>query len=545
MAALFAKRAAPALSVTIVEKAHIQRSGCLAMGLNAVNAHLVSGTPEDYLAYIQQDNYGIARDDLVLSIGRRLNRMTEEIERLGVPFPRTPDGDFIARSPRSILMQGESIKPLLAAAVAATGVTVFNRSPVLRLLRNANGDACGAIACDLKTGTFAVLHARTVMICTGGATGLYRPSNPDPAQAKTWYCPYNAGAGLAMGLRIGAEMTSFEMRFVALRTRDSIAPTGTLMLGTGMIQRNARGEAYIQSSEKALGRALTTSERLMATIQEHKAGSGPCCVDISALDRRGYDSLIERYLNMAPSTVLHLLQDVDRPLQKIQICGSEPCINGGHGMAGFWIDENRLTTVPGLYAAGDAAGGAPKKYITGCLAEAQMAVEHMLSCGTPGRRPISDAIIDESLHRACRPLLDQQRDRPSFNAIEDALQDIMEHHAGGSSRHYETNGASLLKARSALEELEQRARSMVARSTHELMRTHETADRILLARTLVEHMLARRETRWPCYQSRTDYPARDDVHFSVFINSRLEDGRIRPFARSLTPPHEPVSLEIG
>ena len=68
MAAIFAKRAAPSCSVIIAEKAHIKRSGCLAMGLNAVNAHLTSGTPEDYLAYVRHDNYDIVRDDLVLTM---------------------------------------------------------------------------------------------------------------------------------------------------------------------------------------------------------------------------------------------------------------------------------------------------------------------------------------------------------------------------------------------------------------------------------------------------------------------------------------------
>ena len=313
MAAIFAKRAAPSCTVTIVEKAHIRRSGCLAMGLNAVNAHLVSGTPEDYLAYVRHDNYDLVRDDLVLSIGRRLNRMTEEIERLGVPFPRTPQGDFVARSPRSILMHGELLKPLLADAVTNAGVTVLNRSPVVRLLRNANGEVCGALAYSMRTNEFIHLSARAVLICTGGASGIYRPSNPGLARTKTWYCPYNAGSGLAMGLRAGAEMTSFEMRFVALRTKDVIAPTGTLVLGTGMRQCNARGLPYTRQKEEMLGRSLTTCERLLFTIQEHKNGSGPCYVDISGLDQSGYDTLIESYLNMAPSIVLHLLGDISRP----------------------------------------------------------------------------------------------------------------------------------------------------------------------------------------------------------------------------------------
>ena len=542
MAAIFAKRAAPSCSITIAEKSNIQRSGCLAMGLNAVNAHLTSGTPEDYLAYVKHDNYDIVRDDLVLSIGRRLNRMTEEIQRLGVPFPRTAQGDFVSRSPRSILMHGELLKPLLADAVMNAGVTVLNRNPVIRLLQNTNGEVCGALAYSMRTNEFIVLNARSVLVCTGGASGIYRPSNPGLARTKTWYCPYNTGAGLAMGLRAGAEMTSFEMRFVALRTKDVIAPTGTLVLGTGMQQCNARGLPYARQKEEMLGRKLTTCERLLFTIQEHKNGSGPCYVDISKLDQPGYDALIESYLNMSPSIVLHLLKDIEQPLRRVEICGSEPYINGGHGMAGFWIGTNRRTTLPGLYAAGDAAGGAPKKYITGCFAEAQMAIEHFLSCEHASSRPgASEATVAQALQEVSNPLTSDPG--LHFQEVEERMQKIMEEYAGGSTQNYETSRDKLLLARSYLEDLEHRARDMAADTPHDLMRTHDTADRIVLARLLVEHLLARRETRWPCYQTRLDYPLRNDIEYKVFINSRLQGGSISLCKRDTTPPYKRAPLE--
>ncbi len=378
MAAIMAKRREPKLSVTILEKAHISRSGCLAMGLNAVNAHLTEGTPHDYLEYVRRDNYGIVRDDLVLSIGERLNRMTGLLEEIGVPLPRDAAGNYIARSRRSIVMLGEHLKPLLARAVLKHGVQVENRTPVYRLLQTGDGRVCGAAGFNLRTGEMVAAHARAVLIATGGASGIYRPSNPGLARTKTWYCPYNAGSGLAMGLRAGAEMTSFEMRFVALRTKDVIAPTGTLVLGARMPQCNARGEPYIRQKEQMLGRSLTTCERLQFTIDEHRKGTGPCYVDVSSLSADEYRDLVESYLNMSPSIALDLLQDTGRPKTRIEICGSEPYVNGGHGMAGFWIDADRRTTLPGLYAAGDAAGGAPKKYITGCFAEAEMAVEHII-----------------------------------------------------------------------------------------------------------------------------------------------------------------------
>ena len=85
--------------------------------------------------------------------------------------------------------------------------------------------------------------------------GLYRPNNPGFSRHKMWYPPFNTGAGYAMGIRSGAEMTTFEMRFIALRCKDTIAPTGTIAQGVGAKQVNSLGEVY----ETKYG--LTTSER--------------------------------------------------------------------------------------------------------------------------------------------------------------------------------------------------------------------------------------------------------------------------------------------
>ena len=543
MAAIFAKQKAPQLDVMVLEKAHINRSGCLAMGLNAVNAYLVDSTPEEYLRYVIKDNYDVLRPDLVLSIGKRLNRMTHMLESFGVPLPRGEDGKYISRSARSIAMLGEHLKPILAETVQKHGVKVFNRIPAYRLLRNKSGDRIAGVAgFTLRTKEFVTVSAKAIILATGGASGIYRPSNPGLARTKTWYCPYNAGSGLAMGLRAGAEMTSFEMRFVALRTKDVIAPTGTLVLGTRMPQCNARGEKYLRTKEDMLGRSLTTCERLLYTIEENKKGKGPCYVDVSTLSQSQYTDLIESYLNMAPSIILDLLRDPEHPKTRIEVCGSEPYINGGHGMAGFWIDENRRTTLPGLHAAGDVAGGAAKKYITGCFAEAEMAIEDILQGW------VSDTKNEIDLSAAKQTIAELQAPFSkkigiTFSDVEERLQKIMEEYAGGCTQNYETNRDKLLLARSYLDGLAEHAREMTAGDIHELMRAHDAADRILLARTLVEHLLDRKETRWPCYQTRLDYPMRNDLEYKLFINSRMKNNTITVFKRALNPPYAPVSAE--
>lgn len=77
---------------------------------------------------------------------------------------------------------------------------------------------------------------------------------------------------------------------------------------------------------------------------------------------------------MAPSQTLKWIESGKNPSeQNVEIEGTEPYIVGGHTASGYWVDTKRRTTVKGLYAAGDVAGGCPQKYVTGALAEGEIA----------------------------------------------------------------------------------------------------------------------------------------------------------------------------
>ena len=93
-----------------------------------------------------------------------------------------------------------------------------------------------------------MVRAKCVLVCTGGAAGLYRPSNPGMAAHRMWYSPFNTGAGLAMGIRAGAEMTSFEFRFIPLRVKDAIAPTGEIAQWLGAPSRSTRSASPTSTS---------------------------------------------------------------------------------------------------------------------------------------------------------------------------------------------------------------------------------------------------------------------------------------------------------
>ena len=108
------------LSVLIAEKANIKRSGCLAAGVNAINAYIVKGRkPQDYVDYATNDANGIVRKDLLLTAAEHFNEVTAEMEKLGLVILKDENGDYVARGNRNIKINGENFKPILADAVNA------------------------------------------------------------------------------------------------------------------------------------------------------------------------------------------------------------------------------------------------------------------------------------------------------------------------------------------------------------------------------------------------------------------------------------------
>ena len=301
------------LNILVAEKANIKRSGCLAAGVNAINAYIVKGRrPQDYVDYATKDAAGIVRNDLLLTAAEEFNEVTADMEKLGLVILKDENGDYVARGNRNIKINGENFKPLLADAVyKSENVDVLNYVNITDLLTE-NGRVYGAVGFSIMEETAYVIHAKAVLIATGGAAGLYKPNNPGFSRHKMWYPPFNTGAGYAMGIRSGAEMTTFEMRFIALRCKDTIAPTGTIAQGVQAKQVNSKGEVY----EHIYG--LTTSQRVYGTVKENQLGHGPCYLKTSGITSEQDQDLLKAYLNMAPSQTLKWIESGKMP--KFSLC---------------------------------------------------------------------------------------------------------------------------------------------------------------------------------------------------------------------------------
>ena len=567
--------------IIVAEKAHIKRSGCLAAGVNAINCYILPNrTVQDYVDYATKDAEGIVRDDLLRTMCERVNGTVHELERLGLVILKDDQGNYVARGNRNIKINGENIKPILASAVESLkNCQVINQLVITDYIVRDNR-IYGAVGFHKETGTIYEIEATYVICATGGASGVYKPNNPGFSRHKMWYSPFNTGAGYAMGILQGAEMTTLEMRFIALRCKDTIAPTGTIAQGVGAKQINGLGENY----ESVYG--ITTSQRVYGTVQEQVEGRGPCYLGTKGISPDQEQDLLKAYLNMAPSQTLRWVERGQGPAtENVEIEGTEPYLVGGHTASGYWVDTHRETTITNLFAAGDVAGGAPQKYVTGALAEGEIAGDEIVrryqeQGETPSvenetwYKEAIDAIVkrytsqmgadggagisrtnDSNLpaHMSDSSVVVRTNDDSAqtsannsailvgihdtstlahIEAKEQRLQNIMDVYAGGISQAYKYTEESLDIAKSKLQALAKDIEQLEANTLHELSYLYELRDRIVVAQALVAHLGGRKETRWHSFGEHGDYPNCSDEGL-VYVNSVYKDGEFQVFQRPL------------
>lgn len=512
-----------ALKILVVEKADVRRSGCLAAGVNALNAYIGKNhTPEDYVDYALADAHGIADRNLLLTMSRRLNSVTAKIESLGLVIEKDAENNYVERGWRNVKINGENIKLILAdAAKKFQNVKILNHVNAANFISDGE-KVYGAYGFSTREEIFYDFRAKVTLVATGGASGLYLPSHAGFSRHQMWYSPFNTGAGYAMGIRAGAEMTTFEMRFIALRCKDTISPTGTLAQGVGAAQINSRGELF----QKNYGN--TTSERVLAVTSENLAGRGPCFLKTVGISDAQQKNLLDAYLNMSPAQTLRWIETNQLPKDfNVEICASEPYIVGGHTASGFFVDVNRQTTLKNLYAAGDVAGGCPQKYVTGAFAEAEIAAENISAV-------IADIELPPERNFDFKDLVKFFKNEKIFSIEEllAAMQYNINAYLGGADQNFSFNENQLNLAKINLERLENLSEKLHAAEMYDLLKICELRERLTVAKVLTEHLRARRETRWAGFYRNFDYPNRDE-NFNCLVNSVTINGATKIIFRKL------------
>ncbi len=566
------------LKVVMVEKAAIERSGATGEGLSAINCYMGQrygwNTPEDYTNYVVNDMMGLAREDLVYDVGRHVDNSVHLLEEWGLPIWKKENGEYERIGRWQIPIHGESIKPVAAepARKAIGPENLYERVAITHLLTDADDPQkiAGAVGFAVRENKFYVFRAKAVIITCGGASNVFRPRSVGEGMGRVWYSVFATGAAYGLMIPIGTEMTQMEHRFVPTRFKDGYGPVGMWFQYFHAQVLNAKGEDYTVTRADELkkyepyGSAIPTPTPLRnhQMFLDIKDGLGPMYMrtdvamqklaegDPAKMDKvrdEAWEDFLDMTISQALTWAAQNIAPEDTPTEVVL---AEPYIMGSHsGEAGAWVSGpediatgdyfwgyNRMTTIKGLFAAGDGVGATPHKFSSGSFTEGRIAAKSAVGyvSDNPAAPSVSDANVRGIQETIWAPLETFEKHKGASSAEEInpnymtpkqglvRLQKIMDEYGGGASTGYTTNKPTLERGIELIEMFREDLVHLAARNRHELMRCWELVHRTWVGESHLRHLLHREETRWPGYYYRSDFPDLDDTNWRVFVNSKFD-----------------------
>jgi len=570
--------------VTLVDKASMERSGAVAMGLSAINLYLGvskgNNTVEDYVSYVKNDLMGIARKDLVANIARHVDSSVHLFEKWGLPIWKDEEGNYVNEGRWQIMIHGESYKNIVSEAAknalrelgedASYYERVFITEPVMF------GDRCiGAVGFSVRENKFYLFKAKAVLDVMGGAVHIFRPKSVGEGLGRSWYPPFNSGASAYFTLKAGAEMTCQEVRFVPVRFKDSYGPVGAWFLLFRSKATNAKGEDYMETRAAELEKwaPYGTSKPTPANLRNYlmllelEEGNGPIYMrtdeaiqklvaeipdekearrKMKELESEAWEDFLDMTISQALNWASHNIMPEESP-SEISAC--EPYFISSHsGASGAWISGPRdlapgehhwgydnMTTVKGLFAAGDASGASSHKFSSGSFTEGRIAAKAAIAfcVDHPDLPDLEEAQITSLKEKVLHPLrifeahsgyTNDEDVNPNYikpRMFMFRLQKIMDEYAGGASVGFKTSEALLTKGLEYLQFMKEDAENLAAGDLNELMRSWENVHRMWQAEAHIRTVLFREETRWPGYYFRTDHPGMKE-EWEAFANCRWD-----------------------
>lgn len=565
------------LKVTLVDKAVIDRSGAVAMGLSAINQYvdLNSGknTVNDYVDYVRNDLMGITREDLVANIARHVDSTVHLFEKWGLPIWKDENGNYVHEGRWQLMINGESYKVVIAeAAKNALGIeNIYERVFVVEPLLD--GDRCaGAVGFSVRENKFYVFKAKATLVAMGGAVHVFRPRSTGEGLGRAWYPPWNSGSSAYFTIMAGAEMTCQEVRFIPVRFKDAYGPVGAWFLlfksratnafgGDYMVERTDELEKWLPYGKVKpipanlrnwLGMLDTmegkgpiymrTEEAIQKIAEQYKDDPKAYKKKIKELEEEAWEDFLDMTISQA---ILWAATNTFPEQASSEIAAAEPYFIGSHsGASGAWVSGPRdlapseyfwgytnMSTVEGLFCAGDASGASSHKFSSGSHAEGRIAAKGAIEYIVKENPQLNynDNEIEELKKRIYKPLeiyeqyykettdpdINPNYIRPKMFMFR--LQKIMDEYAGGVSSQFKTSKPLLEKGLQLLQFLKEDSQKLAAQDLHELMRCWENIHRMYQAEAHVRTILFREETRWPGYYFRADKPS-IDPNWEKFVN---------------------------
>ncbi len=528
MCALHVAAANPRLTITIVSKGAVGRSGCTRMVQGGFNAVLGEGDSVEahYRDTLEGGQY-LNDQELAWALVQDAPRVIHELEeQFGCLFDRTPAGDLdlkpfggqtFDRTVHRADQTGIEIMGRLRDQTLRIGARELEDWRALDLVFDRHGELSGLTLLDARTGRAAVLLARVVVVATGGSATMYRIAAP--AREKT-------GDGVAMCYRAGLELRDMEML--------QFHPTGLVAGGSSLTG------AVLEEGLRGAGAHLYNrlGERYMARVD-------PVRLERSTRDvvaRASYIEIVEGRGTPAGGVLLDISHlgaaEIERSfgemVARTRLVGAdlatgpvEVSPTAHFHMGGVVIDVDCFTSIDGLLVAGEDAGGTHGANRLGGNGVAESTVFGARAGETAaaivGGRGIympDPASVAASVERAYAPL--RREGGPAPFELTDRLKAGMWTHCG-----LVRTRAGLLEARALLEELGEQSSRVSSGGPCEAnpawQQSLDLESQLTVARLIVESALVREESRGAHF--RADFPARDDEDWlRAVVVAQGEDG---------------------
>jgi fumarate reductase flavoprotein subunit len=431
-AALHAKKAHPDLQVTIAAKGLVGKCGCTRMVQGGYNVALSPGdSVERHFMDTINGGKWLPNQDMAMKLCETAVIRVQELENeLGCFFDRKADGSLhhkafagqtFDRTVHKGDLTGIEIISRLMEQVRASSVELMEEHRAVAMIPNRSGDSLAAILMvDMHNGEFSLVRAKAVLLATGGGPTMYRYHTPSGDKSMD---------GLSMALRLGLPLRDMEM--VQFHPTGLLAGLDTRMTGTvleeglrgaGGYLLNGGGERFMTNYDVAGERATRDIVSRAIYAEMRQGNTTPNGGVYIAMSHLGPQNVAQQFPGMVKRCA-----DCGFDLAGGQV---EVVPTAHYFMGGVVVDVDTRSSLPGLYIAGEDAGGAhganrlggngvANSTVFGGIAGDVMAVD---AVDQKFWQEANTEIVEREVERAMLPFTQKAGD---INSIRNRLMDLM------------------------------------------------------------------------------------------------------------------------
>lgn len=484
-------------------------------------AYMPQDSPEAHFRDTVVGGLYINNQGLVKIMAKEALQRLKDLEEFGTQFIKDESGNYRiihaagTSYPRNfVAVAGEFMRGLIDE-VRRLGVQIFPNMLAIELLKK--GDSVtGALCFDRKNGSFYVFKAKSTILATGGLGNIY-PLTSNP--------PDVVGDGYALAYRAGAEL--IDMEFIQWMTcvvyppsLRGFPPPYDGWVAHGARFYNALGERFMKKYDRERLENTTRDVVCIAAYREIKAGKatprGGLFMDLSGVP----DQIVKAWEKVWKA---YQAVGIDITWQPIEWA---PGVH--HCMGGVRINERCESSIPGLYAAGEAAGGVHGANRLGgnALTETQVFGARAGAYAAERAKSLGEVDFYEEQVNRCIKMIDEiyeRKDGISASALKSKIQKIMDDYVGVVK-----TGASLEKALSELRRIEIDELPKIClgdkKNYDTLAEALDVINMVCTGQIVASAALYRTESRGAHY--REDFPERDDTKWLKNVVVKLEAGQM-------------------